>query len=405
MPTILKLQNRRLVLAILLVLGMVSLTIHLARRPRITRPDLSVQVAAFLKDNKFPTEIDIPIEDTVKRVQIEYGINHDLQEDMQKLFEQYKPDYGAFVAMDARTGEIITLVQYNNPSRKPATNLAFNSDIPAASVFKVVTAAAAIEQRKFSPQTVIPFNGRSHTLYKNHVKKTDYNRWTRYPTLREAFAQSINTVFGKIGVHHLSPAVLSDYARQFGFNQEILSDLPIASASASIPVNDAWALAESASGFTDRNTMSPIHGALIAAAVVNEGVMMSPYLIRSVKNSAGEVLYQSEPELFSRAIEPKTAGEIRALMQETVRRGTSSGIFRSFLRNPRYKDIEVGGKTGSLSARDPAGKCDWWVGYAQGSGPKGDRRIAIAALTINQDYWTVRSSYIARRFIEKSFIP
>jgi cell division protein FtsI/penicillin-binding protein 2 len=97
-------------------------------------------------------------------------------------------------------------------------------------------------------------------------------------------------------------------------------------------------------------------------------------------------------------MDPATASEIRSLMKETVLHGTSRGSFRGFFRKD-FMDFDVGGKTGSLTGFDPKGKYDWFVGYAHSSG----RKIAVAALTIHEKQWRVKSSYLARRAIESYF--
>jgi len=276
-------------------------------------------------------------------------------------------------------------------------HLALRATFPSASVFKVVTAAAAIAERNFSANTVIPFNGRNHTLYRSHILKTKINRWTRYITLKEAFARSVNTVFARLGAFNVGAEELRDYAGRFGFNRQIASDMPIQQGKALIE-DDAWTLAEAASGYTRENTMSPLQGALIAATVANDGVMMEPYVVNSVHRGDGTQIYSAAPKIAGKSLDKDTAGEIRTLMRETVRKGTSRGSFRGFSRG-RFALVDVGGKTGSLTGLDPRGKYDWFVGFAQ----YGGRKIAVAALTVHEKLWRVKSSYLARRSFEAYF--
>ncbi len=332
---------------------------------------------------------------------VQYALDSSLQKAMENLFKDYKPDYGAFVAIDAVTGRVLALVSYDGPGRhyrgpKGQNHLALGASFPSASVFKVVTAAAAIAEKSFSADTVIPYNGRNHTLYRSNVLKENFNRWTRYITLKEAFARSVNSVFGKIGVFVLSPASLRDYASRFGFNRKIAGDMPAEEGKAIIS-EDQWEIAEAASGFTKDNRMSPLQGALIAAAIVNDGIMMEPWLVGSLHQQDGTKVYEALPRVATETVDVHTAREMRELMQETVSRGTSRGSFRRFRRGMDV--VEVGGKTGSLTGDDPPGKYDWFVGYAD-SGPS---RIAVAALTVHEKFWRVKSSYLARRAIEHYF--
>jgi cell division protein FtsI/penicillin-binding protein 2 len=297
--------------------------------------------------------------------------------------------------MDAETGQILSIVSYSSKEHIE-DNLALRSDFPSASVVKVVTAAAAIEKKDFNSTTVVPFNGRAHTLYRRNVLQDKVTRWTSFPTLKDAFAKSINTVFGKIG-NSVGSQELAVYANRFGFNRKITADLPLRPGTAEIP-DDTWGIAEAASGFTRENTMSPLQGALIAAAIANDGKMMEPYVVRSVYSEKGEVLYNAEPRVASLAIDSSTASILRELMAQTVTHGTSKKQFRGFFRK-EFANLDVGGKTGSLTGMSPRGKYDWFVGYARND----ERKVAVAALTIHDKLWRVKSSYLARRAFEQMF--
>ncbi len=393
-------------LFIFLLFGLIS-TVYLVKRParnysriksdsKLTKNKLPELLKPYADSYHFPSDIELDLSENNRvAANIQYSFNTELQKNMEDVIRAYHPDYAAFVAIDPATGRILSMVSFSK--FKQVQNLALRASFPSASVFKVVTAAAAIEDHKVSPDTVIAFNGRKHTLYKNQILKSDVTRWTRYITLKEAFAHSINTVFGRLGAFTIGSDRLRTYAERFGFNHKIDTDLPLQEGSAFIP-NDAWGLAESASGFTRENKMSPLQGALIAATIANGGVMMAPYAVQTVFKKDGTLLYNAEPRVNSFVIDPQTATQIRILMKETVRRGTSRGSFRGFFKK-EYSLMEVGGKTGSLTGMDPPGKYDWFVGYAD----SGTRRIAFAALTIHEKVWTVKSSYLARRAIESYF--
>lgn len=375
-------------------------------RPEAEAPYLTKdQLASVIRDEaafyRFPTEVEAQYRgNKPEPVILQYSFDAELQEGMEQLIEQYRPDYGAFVALDAKTGRILSMVSYSQKDTKSQENLTLRASFPAASVFKVVTAAAAIEERKYSASTVIPYTGANHTLYKSNILKNSVNRWTRYITLKDAFAKSVNSVFGKIGAFSVGAQELSEYAGRFGFNRTIASDLPIQMGLAKISEgsNDYWQLAESASGFTAENTMSPLQGALIAAAIVNDGIMMEPYVVQSAYSQDGTKLYEATPKIGSQPIDMKTSLEIRTLMRQTIARGTSQKTFRGFFKGA-FAGLDVGGKTGSLTGHHPFGRYDWFVGYASDGG----RKIALASLTIHEKYWRVKSSWLGRRAMERYF--
>ena len=346
--------------------------------------------------HSFPGELEVTLDGKKQKVVVQYAFDPKLQEAMESQFKSYRPDYGAFVAIDAVTGRVLSMVSYSARG-DISDNLALRATFPSASVFKLVTAAAAISENNFSGATVIPFSGRDHTLYRSNIVGSKMNRWTRYITLKKAFAKSVNTVFGRIGAYTVGANRLGDYADRFGFNHKIVADVPIQEGRAFIQ-NDPWLLAESASGYTLDNTMSPFQGAMMAATIANDGQMMEPYAIDSIHTPDGAELYASQPVRGKVAVSAATAAEVRDLMRETVASGTSRKSFRGFFKGA-FSGLEVGGKTGSLTGFNPVGKYDWFVGYADG----GSHRIAIAALTVHGKLWRVKSSYLARKAMEAFF--
>lgn len=357
---------------------------------------LSEQLGVAIKSNEYPNRFSFMVDGVVKKAQVQYTLHEPSQALMQKLMGQYQPDYGAFVAMDAKSGRILSLVSYSK-SQRDSENLTLRASFPSASIFKVVTASAAIDLNKANPETVVPFNGALHTLYKRNVASTKETRWTTRMTLRDAFARSVNTFFSKLGLFYVGPQNLAVYAERFLFNHPIQSDIPVQQGKAKISAEDPWGVAAAASGFTKENTMSPVHGALIAAAIANDGVMMEPFVVDSLHDEAGEIFYRGEPRSASIVMEPQSADGLRELFRQTVKSGTSRKSFRQTVRRSAFDDIEFGGKTGSLMGENPNGKCDWFVGYARYR----DQRIAVAALTVNEKKWKVKSSMLANLFFQR----
>lgn len=334
---------------------------------------------------------------TRRRVRINYTIDSRLQAVADKLVKAYRPEYAAIVMMDAETGALLSVVNYSQFATD--SNLALQATFPAASIFKIVTAAAAVDQNILGPESEIPFHGSDHTLYRRNVYSQTTTRWTRNMTLSDAFARSVNTVFGKIGMFMLSPSHLEEYSRRFLFNQSIETDVPLKSGRMQMPLTSDWERAELASGFNRISQMSPIQGALMAASIANDGTMMRPYLVRSVRDEEGSRLYLHSPELLGTPVRPETSASLRTMMQKTVQKGTSRGTFRDLLRKKAFRDVEFGGKTGSLMSLSPKGKCDWFVGY----GRSANHRVAISIVTIHGEYWRVKSSYLARSLFEQYF--
>ena len=149
-----------------------------------------------------------------------------LQTFIQNKLDVKNSRYIGIVTLDPETGKVLSMVSLDktNPNGNPCLDKPF----PAASIFKIIAAAAAIETCNFKGNKKLSFNGRKHTLYKSQLKKGT-NRYTNWITFEEAFAKSINPVFGKIGTHYLGKDTLAKYASGFGFNSPIGFELPLSS--------------------------------------------------------------------------------------------------------------------------------------------------------------------------------
>jgi len=396
--------NRKVLLSLLgagvLLFGALCFVQSRPTQPAFSKREIAQSLRSAVSKNEFPPTGEIQTDEQMTQGNFTYTIDSDFQAAMEKQFAAYKPDYGAFVALDPKTGAILSLVSYTRNKRELG-NLALRASFPAASIFKIVTAAAAIDKNKANPETVIAFTGANHTLYRQNLKPPKNHRWVRKMRLREAFARSVNTVFGKLGIYLVPKEDLNHYAEKFQFNRDIPADLPVEAGTFEFSGEDPLSVAEVASGFNRTVLMSPLQGAMMAGAIANEGRMMEPYLVDSFSPQLAGLPYRAEPRLMNEVVSPETARELRKMMNDTVRVGTSRKSFRDLVRKSLRAEIEMGGKTGSLTGRDPQGKYDWFVGFAK----KGERDLALAVLTIHEEKWTVKSSLLASKAVEHYFAP
>jgi len=376
----------------------VVFTQSLFEPPQVTKQLIARSLTSEVANNEFPPTGVVKLNNEKRAGRFAYTIDFDLQKAMENHFKTYRPDYGVFVALEPETGALLAFLSYEkNP--EVGRNLALKASFPAASVFKIVTAAAAIDQDKATPNTVLSYTGANHTLYKQNLKPTKNKRWVRKVKLREAFARSINSVFGKLGIYTVTKEDLADYAERFQFNKEIPFELPVESGTFKLKGEDPFSLAEIASGFNRNVLMSPVQGAVIAGAIANDGLMMEPYFVDGFTPITAGVAYLAEPQKIGQIVSAETAKNLRLMMQDTVRVGTSRKSFAGLFRKAQKAGIELGGKTGSLTGSDPPGKYDWFVGYAKNE----NKGIAFAVLTIHKNFWTVKSSYLANRAIFEYF--
>ncbi|MFW6335212.1 MAG: penicillin-binding transpeptidase domain-containing protein [Desulfosalsimonas sp.] len=302
----------------------------------------------------------------------------------------------AIVAMEPSTGRILAMASHD---RNGSTeNPCLSTDFPAASLFKIITAAAAIETCGFKPERKISFNGGKYTLYK-HQLEDKQNSYTNHVSLDSAFAESVNPVFGKIGTDYLGKSMLEKYASAFGFNREIEFDLRLEKSSA--PISDqSYNWAEVACGFNRETRISPLHGAMLAASVIEDGKIMKPRLIDTVK-ADGQTVYRQNSESMIRAVSPKTARTLKPLMHTSLTRGTARAGFSDPGGRRLMENLEIGGKTGSINYNPDQIRYDWFSGYA--SQEQTGRSIAVCVLVAHEKYIGKRAARYFREIVEQYF--
>jgi penicillin-binding protein A len=304
---------------------------------------------------------------------------------------------GAVVALDPRTGEVLAMVA--NPSYdpnqlashdpqevrayqkqlahspgKPLLSRATQELFPPGSTFKMVTAAAALENgmtpdTKFAnpPALQLPNStAQLHNFGGEHCLGG-----IPQLTLAQALQVSCNVVFGEVGLK-LGAEKLVNQAEAFGFNRDIPLETPFVSGSippASEFADAASFVATSAIGQQDVRA-NPMQMALVGAAIANGGVEMEPHLVKEIRDADGRVVKTIEPQEFGRPISAKTASDLTAMMVSVVQAGTGTAA--------QIPGIQVAGKTGT--AETPSGKPHaWFVSFA----PAQDPRIVVAVVVLN----------------------
>lgn len=326
-------------------------------------------------------------------------INSKLDNFIKKELRRYKTDHSAVVVINNNTGDIISIV---GMSRKDGENnkIALSSSHPAASLSKIVTAASLLENSNLKIESKFKYHGRGTTLYKYQLFKKP-KRWFRKISLGRAFAFSNNVVFGKAAIENIKKKDLFKTANLFGFNQKITNDFNLTSSTFTLP-SDEYNLAEMASGFNRKTLISPVHAAFLSSVIANDGVLLEPKIINSVINLTDNSEFAFKERGSKRVISKNTAKHLREMMRMAVSKGTARKTFRTLNRKLR-KNLEIGGKTGSISGGIPYGKRDWFVSFARPKNDKDDKGISIAVMNINVKKWHVRSAYIAKRVIEYFF--
>jgi penicillin-binding protein A len=335
-------------------------------------------------------------------------------------------DYtGAAVALDPKTGAILAMVSkpsydpntiavhssaeattaYNkllnqNPQVNtvdgeerfspygPTVNRAINATYPPGSTFKLLTSAAAVEYEGMSPDTQIaapnfyqlPGTTGDGGKVQNFGGETCSD--TGKMTLKDALRISCNTAFLGLA-NEVGKDGMQQMFEDFGFTESI--DIPMSTSIGAYP-----GLSDSAKDDSDARIalsgmgqgdlrMTPLQVAMMSAAIANDGDLMEPYLIQSVRDSDLELVSQTKPSRYKSPFSSSTADALTEMMIGVVKDGSGVGA--------QIPGVEVAGKTGTAED-DPRSPTLWFTSFA----PANDPQVAVAVVLENEGQSTNEST-------------
>ena len=305
---------------------------------------------------------------------------------------------GAVVALEPDTGAILALwsspsynpnelashepddvraawEQLQSNERQPLLSRSISEVYPPGSTFKLVTAAAALEQG-ISPDRTFPDPGRLD-LPETTASIGNFGgslcNGGQPLSLTQAMTVSCNTTFAQLGLD-LGSQALADQAARFGFNTEWEFQLPRLVPSVVPSGQDAPSTAQSAIGQRDVRA-TPLQMAMVAAAIGNDGVLMTPRVVDRVEDTSGRVLREFRPQELrlpgqpnAQAVSHGTADALQAMMENVVASGSGTSAAISGVR--------VAGKTGTSQTAEDRPPTVWFVGFA----PADDPAVAVAVV-------------------------
>ncbi|MEK6229099.1 MAG: penicillin-binding transpeptidase domain-containing protein [Actinomycetota bacterium] len=297
---------------------------------------------------------------------------------------------GSVVAVEPQTGRVkvmVSLPEYDpnqipdqfgplaSDEARPLFNRATQSSYPPGSTFKVVTAAAALDSGKFTPDSVV--DGSSPRTISGAPLANSGGADFGPITLTEALTNSVNTVWAQVG-EQIGPKTLLEYMNRFGFNRDPQLDYPAAQMLASGVRNAKGDLVDETGGFDigrvaigqggEEGTIlvSPLQMALVACAVGNGGELMRPRLTERIVGKDGRVDERLQPVEQSQVMKRETAEQLAGMMNNVVNEGTGTAA--------ALEGIDVAGKTGTAEVDNATSNQAWFIGFAPVQNP----RMAVA---------------------------
>lgn len=318
---------------------------------------------------------------------------------------------GAVVALNPDTGAILAMVtspsydpnqlashdisatknawtELNSDPDKPMQNRSAQEIFPPGSTFKVITAAAALEAGATS--STMYASPDSLTLPGTNTQLINYGGESCGApsiTLKQALGISCNTAFANVGLT-VGEDALRAMAKKFGFETRPITEIP--SVASNFPDDLSRAqVAQSAIGQFDV-AATPLQMAMVAAAVANEGVLMKPYLVQTVRGSDLNVISRTTPTVFSNVMSKTTAFYLQDMMEYVVTDGTGKAVAIS--------GVTIGAKTGTAENVEGKDPYAWMIAYS--NNPKVAVAVFVQEAAGGITTGGVNAAPIARRVIQ-----
>ena len=293
-------------------------------------------------------------------------------------YKAMKKHNGAVVVLEPDTGRILAMVSkpgfdpneidqvweeiHTEEGEKSTVllNRATNGLYAPGSTFKVVTALEYIREHKNISEYHYDCDGEDSFA---NVKIICYNHKSHGNVdLEHSIGYSCNTSFANIGMNEINMAGLRKTTEDLLFNKEIPYDGGCSKSSFVLDgTSSREKIPQTVIGQGDTQ-ITPMHNAMIMSAIANGGVLMKPYLVDSIKNTAGSEIRKYDSSTVSSIMSADEARKLSELLKAPAEYGTSSWKFSNY----RHKIV---GKTGTAEY-DSAGHCNsWFVGYSNPEDP------------------------------------
>ena len=277
-------------------------------------------------------------------------IQHIAERELERSMQQTRAVAGSVIVIEPFSGDVLAMAgrptfNPNRYSASPASrwrNRMVSDVFEPGSIFKIVTAAAGIQEAVVTPGEVLDC-GNGHILISNTVIN-DHAVFDRLP-FREAVSRSSD-----IGMIRVAQRLGRDnfyrYERAFGFGEPTGVDLPGESAGLLKPTARWSDLSLPSMSFGQEVGVTPLQMAMAAAAVANGGYLMKPLVVKRIEDVEGRVVREIKPVIVRRVLEPDTVDTLTEMLRLVVREGTG--------RRAAVPGFVVAGKTGTAQKVDAA---------------------------------------------------
>lgn len=275
-----------------------------------------------------------------------------VEQEISLALEETKAKSVEALFMDPRTGEILALANkpdydpnhYSDYSSFSRKNRVVQSIYEPGSTFKPITASVILEEKLITPGESIYCQGTikiaNHTFH-------DWKPFNRNFTLAEILENSSSVGMIKLA-SRMNDKLFSRYIQLFGFGKKTGIDLP-GEAKGIVRASSSWSLTDlPAISIGQAIAVTPLQMINAFCALINEGKLLRPYLVKYVCDSEGKIIKENKPTLVRKVISSSTSAQIRKLLEQVVEKGTG--------KKAKIPGYSIGGKTGTAQIPAPTEK-------------------------------------------------
>ncbi|WP_287842694.1 stage V sporulation protein D [Caldanaerobacter sp.] len=301
---------------------------------------------------------------------IDETIQHFAEKALNQAMVHSKPSKGAVaIVMDPKTGEILALANRpnfdpNDPFEGPEEewyrrwrNKAISDSYEPGSVFKTITASAALEEKVVSLHEQFYCPG--YTTVAGHR----INCWATHGSedFVKGVQNSCNVVFVTVG-QRLGVEKLYKYIRDFGFGKTTGILLPGEAPGLVLSEERVGPVELATNSFGQGIAVTPLQMITAVAAIANGGKLMQPQIVKAIVDSKGKVVKEFKPKIVRRVISKETSATMREILKSVVAEGTGKAGY--------IEGFDVAGKTGTTEKYMPGKYVASFVGFAPADDPK-----------------------------------
>jgi hypothetical protein len=353
----------------------------------ISRAALSLPTAPSERAGGGPSRlfevVEVPNGDGPLRV--EYSLDAELTRHVFQVLQQGKVALGHVIVLDPSNGRVLAYAS-TDTRQFPATRA-----YPAASLVKVITAAAALGADPDAARLPCRFTGSPYRLTPARI---DPPRGGSVVSFQQALATSNNQCLAQIAVHSVGGDALLRPRPRGGWTP---APAPGHAAGVVDDPDDRFGVGKLGCGLAGCR-ITPLHAAQLAGALAF-GEVIEPRWIDRVVDASGRELALPAAAPPRQVLSPALASELRHMLIDTTTRGTARRAFRTRGGRPLLGQVQVAGKTGSLSGTNPKGRYEWFIGVAPAQSP----RIAVAVVVVQRARWWRNASQVASEVLRGVF--